>query len=891
MSSSPDWTRFLTLLEKRGVRFDQVQCASDRQEVIRAAGISDVLSIAVVETEWQRHCSGGADGGASFSPVAAPGRATLGATSTAGGARSLAPLLSPPPPPASSAAQAGASRSTTSGLPTLNDPTQLVKLPEELQDTVLAAEVLAAAVGLGGMFLHYTPAVPGMSVAQAADGFHVSPHVPASMRSLCETVLPVADAFVALRSIEVAEYSSRSLVLMALGEVVSEINTSYAHQIAKLQLWSEGRAMPLMAVVSEILRVGHHVVRLREVLPMDLIRTSLADAAVTQSAPTGASPSASASSGGLVGPRILNHLCDQVNKFSGSREDHELLMLLLRRALVPYLRMLQRWMHAGVLDDPFGEFFISEVYRPSRPAPTAASHQQQRHVGHLFLDVLAPSAAGAAGGGRSSGFGMSNPGGGSGGAAGVAAVSQSRFGSQRRAAAQQDVVAFDRRFSLNKSLVPAFLSAPSRIAKMVFFAGKYCCLLREYGAALPAFRSTSLSGGAAAASSGGEAAAGGDGSADAILTWSGADQLQRQVQESFEIASGAVIQLLFSPSVDLLGHLRSLKLYFLQERGDWVVDFLDSADTLLAEYPDRVKAHSMQVLLQAAVARSCASDPYHDLIGCNFATCTLEEMLQEQNRQRDSGRVTVSADLGDAAGGVASLPTRRSVGGAGGGEVEARRSLELLQLEADLQWPLTLVLDSKVTSRLNIIFRLLIWVKTCERRLCELWYTNEILGEFSAAYGLKHQFVQFLRQFQFYAAHFVLEPLWSRLVARIGQADSVFAISQALTDFFDGVETGLVLSSTQRFRSLAHILELTERFCAVGMHSSTATMPLIEATLHSVEDQFLRALSELASPIGPDYPQLVPLLTWIDFSRFYDQNNVYHVQHGTTGGSSAGRGV
>ncbi|KAK7200521.1 gamma-tubulin complex subunit [Novymonas esmeraldas] len=883
-SSTTEWTRFLSSLEKRGVRFDQVQYATDRQEVIRAIGVTDALGIAVIETEWQRLCAGGARGA---EPAAsAGGHAPTNGSAT--GTRTLAPLLQSPasggsgPLPRTRGSAGG-----VTGLPRLQEPAQLSALPEEVQDAVLATEVLAAAVGLGGMFLQRSTASPPRAADSAAplDDFHISPFVSPSMRSLCETVLPVADAFVALRCIEMAEYSGRSLVLMALGEVVSEINTSYAHQVSKLQLWSEGRAMPLMGVVSEILRVGHHVVRLRQVLPMDLIRTALADTGAA--GPT--SSRATSPTTGLVGPRILNHLCDQVNKYSGCREDHELLTLLLRRSLVPYLRTLQRWMQCGALDDPYGEFFISEVYHPTRPAPTAASHQQQRHVGQLFLDALAPSVSGAARGGELGGGGGSSS-----ISAGVA--SQGRFGAHRRAAAQQDVVAFDRRFSLNKSLVPAFLSAPGRIAKMVFFAGKYCCLLREYGAPLPAFRTTASSAPAAGTSAAAAAASlAHDAGGDALLTWSGVDQLQRQVQESFEVASGAVIELLFSPSIDLLGHLKSLKLYFLQERGDWVVDFLDSADNLLLEYPDRVKAHSMQVLLQAAVARSCSSDPYHDVIGCSFASSTLEELLQEQNRLRDSGRDMTDAAAAAAAAtaaAVAALPARRSVGPSGGGgvEVEARRSLELLQLEADLQWPLTLVLDAKVTHRLNIIFRLLIWVKTCERRLCELWYTNEILGEFSAAYGMKHQFVQFLRQFQFYAAHFVLEPLWGRLITRIGQADSVFAISQALADFFDGAEVGLVLSSTQRFRSLAHILELTERFCEVGMHSSTATMPLIEATLHSVEDQFLRALSELASPIGPDYPQLVPLLTWIDFSRFYDQNNVYHVQHSAASGAG-GRGV
>lgn len=832
MSANGEWIRFISALEKKGISFTQVQYATDRVQVIRAAAITDALSIAVVETEWQRRVPRDGSG------ISAPADDT---TSIGAGATMLNPPSQLSPAGPSTLSSPAVHFDVSAQLPSLRDPNQIKYLPEELQDVVLAKEVLAAAVGLGGSFLVFTTAKEAGAGAApyGGSGFRISPHVPPAMRSLCETVLPVADAFVVLRQMEEAEYRSRSLVLMALGEVVSEITTSYAHQISRLHAWSETRPMPLMGVVSEVLRVGHHVVRLRQVLPMDAMEAALRET------PPLSSSSASVGTHGVVGPRVLNHLCDQVTKYSGSREDHELLLLLLRRSLVPYLHMLYQWMHAGVLEDPYGEFFISEVYRPARPAPTAASNIHQRHVGHLFLGSLTPSSI-AAGGGVDGGGGPT------------------RIAGTSSATAQQDVVAFERRFSLNKAMLPTFLQSPSRIAKMIFFAGKYCCLLREYGVDLPAFHS-------ALPFSGSTDGGGPNDTSDAAAStnWSGVDQLHRQVQESFETASGAVIQLLFGPSVDLLGHLTSLKLFFLQERGDWVMDFLESAESMLADSSERIKAHSLQVILQASIARSSgASDPYHDLIGCSFAEATLEEWLLDQQQRSGQGSGNAPA--------TSERQSRRSVG-----EADMRQSMEMLQLEADLQWPLTLVLDAKVIQRLNIIFRLLLRIKRCERLLCHLWRVNEVLAEFSSAYVIKHQLAQFLRQLQFYASHFVLEPLWSRLVGRIGQADSVFSISQALTDFFDGVETGLVLSSPQRFRSLARILELTERFCEIGLHTSTATMPLIEATMHSVEDQFLHSLSELASPVGADYPQLVPLLTWIDFSRFYDENNVYHVQHGS----------
>lgn len=47
---------------------------------------------------------------------------------------------------------------------------------------------------------------------------------------------------------------------------------------------------------------------------------------------------------------------------------------------------------------------------------------------------------------------------------------------------------FERRFIVNKFAIPTFLLEPRKIVKMILFAGKYCCLLRECGdgALLPA---------------------------------------------------------------------------------------------------------------------------------------------------------------------------------------------------------------------------------------------------------------------------------------------------------------------------------------------------------------------------------------------------------------------
>ena len=46
------WTRFITQLNTRGRRFDDVAQATDRAAVLRACGLHDALDLATLETEW-----------------------------------------------------------------------------------------------------------------------------------------------------------------------------------------------------------------------------------------------------------------------------------------------------------------------------------------------------------------------------------------------------------------------------------------------------------------------------------------------------------------------------------------------------------------------------------------------------------------------------------------------------------------------------------------------------------------------------------------------------------------------------------------------------------------------------------------------------------------------
>lgn len=405
--------------------------------------------------------------------------------------------------------------------------------------------------------------------------------------------------------------------------------------------------------------------------------------------------------------------------------------------------------------------------------------------------------------------------------------------------AEDPGAAFHYRFKFIKELVPGFINK-DRMARLAFVAGQYCCLLRECTGSLPAIAAYTE---------------------HEPLVWTDADDLQAIVQKYYDSACSAVIALLFNPENDLLGRLNSLKRYYLHAKGDWLGDFFESADEALSKSPSHVKIHSLRVLLQSAIAKSSGqSDPYHAAISCSFSENTLDKHILLVNGQE--------VDERDESQGGAKLAAVKA---------ETRRCIELLQLDVLYQWPLTIIITPLIVGHFNCIFRLLSWIKASERSLHASWgQRGDMLP---IAMSLKQQMLQFLRQFQFYASHFVLDRLWGGMMEKLAKADSVYFISQTIHQFFITANQELALSSSTRFRSLCRVLDLTHQFSLLGQQQHLVRPSQLRDSVSRVGENFWSSLTELATPRGADYPHLVPLLTWIDFSRFYEERNIYRVMH------------
>ncbi|XP_047338918.1 gamma-tubulin complex component 2 [Impatiens glandulifera] len=104
-----------------------------------------------------------------------------------------------------------------------------------------------------------------------------------------------------------------------------------------------------------------------------------------------------ASANNFAGSTVLNLLQSQSKAMAGNHAVKKLLDKLTQSASAPYLGILERWVYEGVIDDPHGEFFISEnksLQKESLTEDYDAKYWQQRYSLKDDIPAFLSNAAG-----------------------------------------------------------------------------------------------------------------------------------------------------------------------------------------------------------------------------------------------------------------------------------------------------------------------------------------------------------------------------------------------------------------------------------------------------------------------------------------------------------------
>ena len=172
--------------------------------------------------------------------------------------------------------------------------------------------------------------------------------------------------------------------------------------------------------------------------------------------------------------------------------------------------------------------------------------------------------------------------------------------------------------------------------------------------------------------------------------------------EAHQFASTNLLQLLINDR-DLIGHLKSVKKYFLMEQGDFICQFLDLCEPELSQSVDCVEPARLESLLEMAARTSTANyDAYKD----NLCVALLPYDLEFQ-----MGKIMAidTADEGEFQQCDTSLLS----------------GMDAFAFGYQVEWPISLVLNHKALAQYQMLFRHFFYCKHIERLLSAVWISNK----------------------------------------------------------------------------------------------------------------------------------------------------------------------
>ncbi|XP_035794267.1 gamma-tubulin complex component 2 homolog isoform X1 [Anopheles albimanus] len=205
-------------------------------------------------------------------------------------------------------------------------------IPMASQEPIVVKELVRCLVGLKGSLI--MPQKPRL--ASDPLEFQLSPQLTDSCRDMVKEILPFAANFSCVQQfIEESSILEGGLVLQALRSVLKTLMTDYYLSIAQLDDSRFQRQGEL--TMQRLLQF------LKPLFPtMEELAATVSEIRATN----------------CRGGQVLTLLYDRITATSGTIEAQRVLERLIEAAAVPFMEMLQLWIHRGVINDPQKEFLI-----------------------------------------------------------------------------------------------------------------------------------------------------------------------------------------------------------------------------------------------------------------------------------------------------------------------------------------------------------------------------------------------------------------------------------------------------------------------------------------------------------------------------------------------------
>ncbi|KAF9910919.1 hypothetical protein EC991_005093 [Linnemannia zychae] len=236
--------------------------------------------------------------------------------------------------------------------------------------------------------------------------------------------------------------------------------------------------------------------------------------------------------------------------------------------------------------------------------------------------------------------------------------------------------------------------------------------------------------------------------------------------------------------------------------------------------------------------------------------------------------------------------------------------IDALTLDYSVKFPLSLVISRKALTKYQLLFRHLLYLKHGEQVLCTTWTEHakslvwknaspELKHWRGRVFSLRGRMLTFVQQLAYYVCSEVLEPNWRDLASKLAKVSTVDQVLQIHSDFLDTCLNQCMLTNSKLLRIYSKLMSTcikfasyTDRFTRALMamenqlDAETAVMApanqiqLMEQAmkrLNELEDGFVYHIKLLIDALNfysaTETVQYLCLVVRLDYNQFYANQN------------------
>ncbi|XP_067225160.1 gamma-tubulin complex component 2 [Chanodichthys erythropterus] len=331
---------------------------------------------------------------------------------------------------------------------------------------------------------------------------------------------------------------------------------------------------------------------------------------------------------------------------------------------------------------------------------------------------------------------------------------------------------WDQRYTIVQHRIPSFLQ---KMADKILNTGKYLNVVRECG------RDVTCP------------------DAKEVLYTLKERAYVEQIEKAYYYASKVLLDFLMEEK-ELVSRLRSIKHYFLMDKGDFFVHFMDLTEEELKKPVDDIIPPRLEALLELALRMSTANtDPFKDDLKIDLMPHdVITQLLRVLAIDTKQEKAIINAE-----------PTEVSLSG-----------LEAFSFDYIVKWPLSLIINRKALTRYQMLFRHMFYCKHVERLLCNVWISNKTAKQYSlhcakwfaAAFALRQRMLNFVQNIQYYMMFEVMEPTWHIMENNLKSASNIDDVLCHHTSFLDNCLKDCMLTNPELLRIFSKLMSVCVMF-------------------------------------------------------------------------------